>query len=102
MAWDNSLFDEAFDAAGIREEVTLYRGGLPLPSFRARFDRPQQIMLDDQIHTTDYTIEYTTADCPDLEMDDEVDILDVTYTVKEPPVIQGDGHWTIALLEPKS
>lgn len=100
MTWDNRLFDEAFDAVGLREEVTLVKGTLPCPPFRAKFDRPQQILLDDQIHTTDYTIEFTTADCPMLGMDDQVAILGVVYSVKQPPVMQGDGYWTVALLEP--
>jgi len=100
MTWDPSLFAEAFDAVGMREEVVPYKHNLAFPSFQARFDRPQQIMLDDQVHTTAYSIEYTTADCPDLEMDDLVDIGQAFYRVKQPPVIQGDGTFTIAELEP--
>lgn len=99
MTWDNSLFDEAFDAVGLRETVTLLKSMAPNPTFQARFDRPQQIMLDDQIHTTDYSIEYTTADVPEIYMDDLLAIGGVVYRVKQPPVVTGNGHWTVALLE---
>lgn len=103
--WDNSLFDNAFDAAGLRGPVTLLKGGQP--TFQARFERPQQILVDDQVHTTDYSIEYTTRDVPQIVADDRIRIdaedwtpLDAgTYRVIQPPVVQGDGHWTIALLE---
>lgn len=99
MLWDNSLFDAAFDAVGLRETVTLMKG-MPFPTFQARFDRPQQIMLDDQIHTTDYSIEYTTGDVPAILYDDQVQVGGVTYRVKQAPTMLGDGHWSVAQLEP--
>lgn len=95
--WDNSLFDEAFDAAGLRVSATPVANGRL--AFQVRFERPQQIMLDDQVHTTDYTIEYTTADAPWLALDARLEIEGDTYRVIQPPVAQGDGHWTIAQLE---
>lgn len=95
--WDNSLFDEAFDAAGIRVKATLLKGGQP--DFQVRFERPQQIMLDDQVHTTSYSIEYTTSAAPPISMDDQIRIGGETYRVVQPPVAQGDGYWTIAELE---
>jgi len=96
--WDNARFDEAFDAVGLRETVQVLNASFP--PFKARFDRPQQIIVGDQIHTTDYAIEYTTSDAPGLAYDNQLSILDVVYRVKQPPVAQGDGYWTIAQLEP--
>lgn len=95
--WDNSLFDDAFDAAGLRVTATLLKSGRP--QFQVRFEQPQRIMLDDQVHTTDYTIEYTTADVPEISLNDRIEIDGVTYRVIQPPVAQGDGYWTIAQLE---
>jgi len=95
--WDNILFDEAFDRAGIRVQATLLKGGYP--DFQVKFERPQQIMLDDQVHTTNYSIEYTTGDVPSIARNDQVRIDGVTYRVIQPPVAQGDGYWTIAELE---
>lgn len=95
--WDNSLFDEAFDAAGLRVTATLVKGGRH--DFQARFERPQQIMLDEQVHTTNYSIEYTTGDVPEVRRGDQVEIAGQTYRVVQPPVAQGDGYWTIAELE---
>ena len=109
MAWDNSLFDRAFDAAGIRESVALVVGGVVQPPFQARFDRPQQIVLDGEVHTTDYVIEFTTADAPNLAYHSQIRIggkvVDGQYVggdlyrVVQEPLVQGDGHWTRAQLE---
>lgn len=98
MTLDNSLFDAAFDAAGLRETVTPLKPSFP--AFQARFDRPQQIIMDEQIHTTDYAIEYTTSAAPNLARDDELSVGGVRYRVKQKPMAQGDGYWTIAQLEP--
>lgn len=96
--WDNSLFDEAFDAAGLRVAATLLKGDRP--HFQARFERPQQIMLEDQVHTTNYSIEYTTGAVPAINLGDQIEIAGTSYRVIQPPVAQGDGYWTIAELEP--
>jgi len=109
MAWDNSLFDRAFDAAGIREPVAMVIGGVTQPHFMARFDRPQEIVLDGEVHTTDYVIEFTTADAPGLEYHSQIRIGGQVvgdqyvggdlYRVAQEPLVQGDGYWTRAQLE---
>ena len=99
MAWDNSIFDAAFDAAGMREAVVYLTGGTPPPEFHARFDRPQRVMLDGEVHTTEYSIEFTTADAPALKYRDLLLIGGVRYRVRQELVAQGDGHWTVAELE---
>lgn len=95
--WDNSLFDEAFDRAGLRVQATPLQAGRS--SFQARFERPQQIMLEDQVHTTNYSIEYTSSAASWLKLGDMLSIEGDTYRVIQPPVAQGDGYWTIAELE---
>ncbi|MNT09194.1 hypothetical protein D3C72_1439690 [compost metagenome] len=98
MRWDNAIFDEAFDAAGMREPVRLI-GSVPLVEFQARFDRPGMIDESTMVHSTDYEIEFTSADAPGLRYLSELDIAGQRYRVRQEPVSVGDGHWTRALLE---
>ena len=98
MRWDNAIFDEAFDAAGMREPVRLI-GSVPLVEFPARFDRPGLIDESTMVHSTDYEIEFTTADAPGLEYGSELAIAGERYRVRQEPVTVGDGYWTRAHLE---
>lgn len=93
------IFDAAFDQVGLREEVLVLGAGDSPPSFQARFEQPQQIIIQDQVHDTDYSIEYTTASVPRLTVGATLQIRGARYRVKQPPVMQGDGHWSIAELE---
>lgn len=95
--WDNSVFDAAFDAAGMRERVVPRSGGRP---FMARFDRPQQIVTADGVHDTEYSIEYAHQDSPGLAAGATLTIGGADYRVTQPPTRQGDGYYAIALLEP--
>lgn len=94
-----SILDSAFDQVGLREEVLVLGAGDPPPSFRAKFEQPQQIVIQDQVHDTDYSVEYTTADVPRLKVGALLEIRGASYRVKLPPVMLGDGHWSIAELE---
>ncbi|WP_315136886.1 hypothetical protein [Achromobacter marplatensis] len=98
MEWDNSVFDEAFDAVGIREPADLV-GADPPVRFQVRFDRPGVIDESTMVHSTDYEIEFTTADAPGLEYGSELDISGERYRVRQEPVTVGDGYWTRAHLE---
>lgn len=98
MRWDNAIFDEAFDAAGMREPIKVI-GSVPLVEFLARFDRPGVIDESTMVHSTDYEIEFTSADAPGLKYHSELDIAGQRYRVRQEPVSVGDGHWTRALLE---
>lgn len=105
--WDNSVFDRAFDSAGMRQRVIRLINGAPAGEFKARFDRPQTIFDEggEPIHTTHYSLEYTTNDLPaPLAFEDEVDVevkggVFERYRVNQEPLIQGDGHWTRVFLE---
>lgn len=92
------MFDEAFDAVGIREPADLV-GAAPPVRFQVRFDRPGVIDEATMVHSTDYEIEFTTADAPGLEYHSELDIAGDRYRVRQEPVTVGDGYWTRALLE---
>lgn len=102
--WDNSVFDQAFDQAGMRQRVVRLVGGMPAGEFQARFDRPQQIVMDGLVVTTDYSIEFTTSDVqPPLQFNDVVQVevskgVLRSFRVKQEPLVQGDGYWTRAEL----
>lgn len=105
--WDNGVFDRAFDSAGMRQRVIRLINGAPAGECKARFDRPQVIRDETgfPIHTTNYSLEYTTTDLPTpLAFDDEVDVevksgVFERYRVNQVPLVQGDGHWTRVELE---
>ena len=99
--WDNSVFDRAFDQAGMRQTVVRLVDGQPASKpFQARFDRPQQIVLDGEVHTTEYSIEFTTSDLQtQLEYGDILRVevskgVHQDFRVKQEPLVQGDGYWT--------
>ena len=98
MEWDNSIFDEAFDSVGMREEALLLDTEPPTP-FMVQFDRPQVILEDETMHSTDYEIEYTTTDAPNLTYHSKVEIGGVRYRVRQEPRTVGDGYWSRAMLE---
>ena len=103
--WDNSVFDRAFDSVGLRQRVRRIKNGVVIGEFRGRFDKPQVIVLDGIVHTTDYVLEFTTNDIrPKFSYDDEVEIEVCEgswerYRVIQEPLEQGDGHWTRVELE---
>ncbi|MCH1990571.1 hypothetical protein L7Q78_11330 [Achromobacter xylosoxidans] len=96
--WDNAIFDEAFDQAGMRELASL-DGVVPAVDFMVRFDRPDVIDEANLVHSTDYEIEYTTASAPGLKYHTRLWIGGKLYRVRQEPSVRGDGYWTRALLE---
>lgn len=98
MEWDNSVFDDAFDAVGLREPALLLDSEPPVP-FKVRFDRPQVIDEGGLVHSTDYEIEYTTADVPGLAYHSQVEVGGTLYRVRQEPTRMGDGFWSRAMLE---
>lgn len=96
--WDNAIFDDAFDQAGMRELASLV-GVVPAVDFMVRFDRPDVIDEATMVHSTDYEIEFTTSAAPGLKYHSLLDIGGKRYRVRQEPTVRGDGHWTRALLE---
>ncbi|MHC0506399.1 head-tail joining protein [Achromobacter aegrifaciens] len=97
MEWDNSVFNEAFDAVGLREPALLLDTEPPT-GFQVRLNRPQ-VIDGEMVHSTDYEIEYTTADVPGLTYHSRIQIDQVEYRVRQQPTAVGDGYWSLALLE---
>lgn len=99
MIWDNNVFDTAFDAAGLREEIEVLSGPQAGHKFRARFECPQKLILDGQAHSTDYSIEYTTSDARSIAYQTLLRVGEQNFRVRDEPSTLGDGHWSVALLE---
>lgn len=70
----------------------------PLIDFDVGFQRPGQVVLEGMVHTTDYSIEYQSADI-ELKRGAVVTILGDAYKVRQTPIAKGDGAFVIALLE---
>ncbi len=66
--------------------------------FDTGFSRPDQVVLDGMVHSTDYTIEYQRADI-ELKRDYVLDIESVAYRVRQTPMTKGDGTFAVAILE---
>ncbi|SAI58931.1 Uncharacterised protein [Bordetella ansorpii] len=105
MDWDNGIFDEAADQAGMRQRIDIVDSSPPA-HFMADFQCPDEI--DEigglQIHGARYEIEFTTADVRGLVlMGTKLAILAGAntgqYRVRQVPTAVGDGYWTRAQLE---
>lgn len=72
--------------------------------FKVGFERPGQVELDGAVHTTDYSIEYQSADIT-LKRDQIVwvkasgDSAYLQYKVRQTPQAKGDGTFIRAFLE---
>lgn len=87
-----SKFAAAVDRAGMRVEATVRpKDCVDRPfTLRVAFDRPD-VILDVGAKSTDYVIEYLTADAPRMTEGDEVEIADVVYRVREEPRVPESG-----------
>lgn len=81
----------------LEEAVFRPAGGNDIP-FDVGFKRPDQIVLDGIVHSTDYSIEYQSADVT-LQRGDVISILGGQYSVRQTPQAKGDGFFMTALLE---
>lgn len=80
-------------------DVAVYQplNGVALP-FDVSFSRPDQVVLDGMVHTTDYSIEYQAADIQ-LQRGYVLRILGADYKVRQTPAAKGDGTFYVAALE---
>ncbi len=98
MGWNSDVFFPAFKRAGMLSGAEYVPTSGPAVPFDVDFRRPDQVVLDGMVHTTDYSIEYQSADIT-LQRDDIVRVDGVTYKVRQTPAAKGDGTFVIALLE---
>jgi hypothetical protein len=98
MTFDSSLFWPVFKATGMLTEVAYQPPAGALVIFDAGYSRPDQVVLDGMVHSTDHTIEYQRADV-DLKRDELVDIGGISFRVRQTPLTRGDGTFSVAILE---
>ncbi len=100
MSFGADVFWPAFKLAGMLDEATYQPlGGGPAVPFDVSFSRPDQVVLDGMVHSTDYSIEYQSADIV-LKRGNAVQIAgEGEFTVRQTPMAKGDGTFVIAPLE---
>jgi hypothetical protein len=98
MGFDTSVFWPAFQQAGMLDVATYQPSIGPTLDFDVGFKRPDQVVLDGMVHTTDYSIEYL-ASAVELKRGFIVAVAGVQYKVRQTPMANGDGEFVTALLE---
>jgi len=98
MGFDGALFWPAFKDAGMLDVATARPTDAPPFDFDVGFKRPDQVVLDGMVHTTDYSIEYQAVDAQ-LRRGDIVAVDGIDYKVRQAPKANRDGRFIIALLE---
>jgi hypothetical protein len=98
MSFGADVFWPAFKQAGMLD-VAVYQppNGVAVP-FDVGFSRPDQVVLDGMVHTTDYSIEYQAADI-ELQRGYVLRIDGVDYKVRQKPQAKDDGTFYVASLE---
>jgi hypothetical protein len=98
MGFDASVFWPAFKSAGMVDVAVHQPPNGVAVAFDVGFKRPDQVVLDGMVHSTDYSIEYQAADVV-LQRGDVVRIDGVDYKVRLKPEAKGDGTFYVASLE---
>lgn len=98
MSFDSSVFWPAFKQAGMLDEAVHQPVGGPAVAFDVSFARPDQVVLDGMVHSTDYSIEYQGADIG-LQRGYVLQLAGGTYKVRQTPTAKGDGTFYVAALE---
>jgi hypothetical protein len=98
MGFDASVFWPAFQQAGMLDVATYQPPNGVAKEFDVGFSRPDQVVLDGMVHTTDYSIEYQAADI-ELQRGYVLRIDGVDYKVRQTPAAKGDGTFYVAALE---
>ena len=80
-------------------DVAFYKppGGATVP-FDVGFTRPDTVVLDGMVHSTDYAIEYQAVDVK-LQRGDMLRIGGINYKVRQTPRAKADGSFYVAVLE---
>lgn len=98
MGFDASVFWPAFQQAGMLDTAVYQPPHGVAVAFDVGFSRPDEVVLDGMVHTTDYSIEYQAADI-ELQRGNVLRIDGVDYKVRQTPKGKGDGTFYVALLE---
>lgn len=98
MSFGADVFWPAFKDAGMLD-VAFHKplNGAIVP-FDVGFTRPDTVVLDGMVHSTDYAIEYLAIDI-ELQRGDKLSILGADYKVRQTPKAKADGGFYVAILE---
>lgn len=97
--FDPGEFFPALSAHGLLKCACYTPPSGPAWRFDVGFTRPDELLLSDQIQSTEYVIEYEAARAPQLDVDALLSIGDVVYRVRSKPRAKGDGSFLTAALE---
>jgi hypothetical protein len=97
VPFDPARFFAAFKPHRLVTPAVAKAGGKRV-EFDVYFKRPDVLVLADDVHSTDFRIEYETRSVT-LNVGDRIEANCKHYRVRQPPMAQGDGFFTQALLE---
>lgn len=98
MPFQADVFWPAFKLAGMLDEAVYQPADGAAVPFDVGFTRPDTVVLDGMVHSTDYSIEYQGADI-ELKRGYVLQISGGTYKVRQTPNAKGDGTFYVAALE---
>lgn len=98
MGWRPEVLFAACKRVGmLSPAIHLPGSGTPAP-FDCNFSRPEVLLLGDQQQSTEYAIEYQTADVPAIRKGDPVQVtvggVATTYTARAHATTVGDGTYS--------
>lgn len=93
-----NIFWSAFSRAGMLTAATYQPAAGPAIPVQVGFTQPDVLLLGDMVQSTDYAIEYQTADMPALASGETITIGATTYKVRRNPEKKGDGTFSHVLL----
>lgn len=96
--FDPAEFFRAFSKHGLLRCAHYIPPSGPTYRFMVGWVRPDELLLSEQVQSTEYLIEYETAGAPVLEPDMRLTIDGEAYVVRAPPRARGDGSFTTATL----
>lgn len=84
---------QAFQAAGMLVPAVFDPSG-QAKAFSVQWVKPEQLLLDDQAQSTEYTIEYETSAVPRIVKGTRVDVDGAAYRARAHAQQQGDGYFS--------
>lgn len=85
-------------AAGMLKVARYQPPSGPAVDIDVGFRAPDALLLDGQVQSTQYEVEYQTADMPALKLDETLTIDGTAYKVRTKPEKRGDGFFSTAML----
>lgn len=96
MTWSENDFFAAFKDAGMLDEAVFVGTDGTEHRTDVGFVRPDELLLNEMVHITQYQIEYESATLPGLRDGSEIVIVGKKYSVQGKPLAQANGFYSIA------